>query len=261
MLVSGGRFGWTWLGLDTALVGMASLVATAACGSRTSTLDPDVYASGGRGGSGSTSTKPTGGAGKPTTGGGLIGTAGASTSPAVSPPVTSSGVNPALATTPCERYCAGYGTQCKKRLEGKDCLTTCQGELNGSGPFCQSLGIDTLTCLTPFFSPNGGDCGGAVNRALTTCGDLVANFDDCKNEFLAGNKNPVSACPRSGDGGFNPNCTSIYSCPAGPYVTFCSPTESMLFAECGCVGPTGTAKSVRVPVDGDLCFDATALCQ
>lgn len=153
MLVSGGRFGWTWVGTVTALVGFTSLVATAACGSRTSTMDPDVYATGGRGGSNSTTSKPSGGAGKPMTGGGLLGTAGAS------------------------------------------------------------------------------------------------------------NNNPVSACPRSGDGGFNPNCTSVYSCPFGPYVTFCAPIDSMLLAECGCIGPTGTVESVRVPVEGDLCFDAAALCQ
>ncbi len=255
MSVSGGRSGWIWFRSVTALVGIASLLGTAACGSRTSTLDSDVYASVGQGGSGG--VKPGGTGGKTATGGGLLGTAGASTSP----PATSSGVNGALAKTPCERYCAGYGTQCKKRLEGKDCLTTCQGELNGSGPFCQSLGIDALTCLTPFFSANGGDCGGAVNRALTQCGDMIANFDDCKNEFLAGNMNPVSACPRAGDGGVNASCTSIYSCPNGPYVTFCSPTDSMQFAECGCVGPVGTPKSVRVPLAGDLCLDATALCQ
>jgi hypothetical protein len=151
MLVSGGRFGWTWIGSGTALVGIASSLATAACGSRTSMLDPDVYATGGSGGSGSTSN-PSGGAGKPTTGGGLIGTAGAR------------------------------------------------------------------------------------------------------------NNNPVSNCPRSGDGGFNPNCVSIYSCAAGPYVTFCASTESMQFAECGCAAPNGATKNLRVPIDGDLCFDATALC-
>lgn len=134
-------------------------MGTTACGGRTSTLDPDVYATGGQGGS--SGVKPSGGAGKPTTGSGQLGTAGASTSP----------LNP------------------------------------------------------------------------------------------AGSKNPVSACPRSGDGGLNANCTSIYSCPAGPYVTFCSPTESMRFAECGCVGPTGAPQSVRLPIEGDLCFDATALCQ
>lgn len=253
MLVSGGGSGWTWVGSVTALLGC--LVATAACGSRSSTLDQDVYATSGHGGT--SGVKPSGSAGKTATGGGLLGTAGASTTPTT----PSNGVNPALTKMPCERYCAGYGTQCRQRLEGKDCLTTCQNEQNGSGLYCQKLGLDTLACLTPFFSANGGDCGSAVNRALTQCGDLVADFDDCKNEFSVGSNNPVSACPRSGDGGVNASCTSIYSCPEGPYVTFCSPTESMQFAECGCVGPVGAPRSVRVPLAGDLCFDATALCQ
>src|SRR5690349_17654732 len=118
MSVSGGRSGWTRARSATALVGLASLLGMAACGSRTSTLDPDVYATGGQGGG---MVKPGGSGGKTASGGGLLGTAGASTSP----PATSSGVNTALAKMPCERYCAGYGTQCKKRLEGKDCLSTC----------------------------------------------------------------------------------------------------------------------------------------
>lgn len=255
MSVSGGGSGWTCVGSVAVLLGVVGLVGTAGCGSRTSTLDPDAYATQGQGGS--SNVKPGGAAGKATTGGGLLGTAGGTSVP----PSVSSGVNTALAKGPCDRYCAGYGTQCKKKLEGKDCLTTCQGELNGYGPFCQSLGIDTLTCLTPFFSANGGDCGTAVGRALNQCGDTIATFDDCKSEFATGTQNPISKCPRSGDGGTSTSCTSIFECASGPYVTFCSPTESMKFAECGCVPPTGSSKNARVPVGADLCFNATVLCQ
>jgi len=237
------------------LLGFVSLVGTAACGSRTSTLDPDVYAVAGQGGS--SGVKPSSSGGKATTGSGLLGMSGGSTSP----PATSSGVDPSIAVGPCQRYCAGYGTQCKKSLKGKDCLTTCQGELNDYGAFCQTQGVNALTCLTPFFSPQGGDCSVAVNRALTNCGELVTSFDACKESFAKGTKNPVSACPRSGEGGVNANCTSVYSCNNGPYITFCSPTESPMFAECGCVPPSGPLQSTRVPITGDLCFDATALCQ
>lgn len=217
-------------------------------------LDPDVYIASGQGGS--SGVKPGGSAGK--TGGGLIGTAGATTSPTT----PSSGVNTSLAKTPCERYCAGYGTQCRQLLKGKDCLTTCQDELNGSGPLCQLLGIETLGCLTPFFSPKGGDCGGAVNRALTQCEDLVGAFDECKSQFASGKRNPVSNCARSGDGGANPSCIGIFTCATGasPYVTFCSPTESTQLVECACAPPTGEVVMVRIPMSQDPCLDATTLC-
>lgn len=154
MSVSGGRSGWAWVGEVTALLGI--LAGTAACGSRTSMLDPDAYATAGHGGS--SGVTPSGSAGQTAAGGGLLGTAGASTSPP---------------------------------------------------------------------TPSRG----------------------------------VSACPRSGDGGSNPNCIGIYSCADGPYITFCSSTEAMQFAECACVAPNGAMKSTRVPIQGDLCFDATTLCR
>lgn len=217
-------------------------------------LDPDVYDPNGQ--AGSTGLQPGGSAGKSTNGGGLLGTAGTT----VSPTTPGSNVDTTLATTPCQRYCAGYGTQCRQRLEGKNCLSTCQDELNGSGPFCQSLGIETLSCLTPFFSPGGGDCGSAIDRGLTQCKTLVTAFDDCKNRVMTGSPNPVSACPRSGDGGVNPNCVSIFSCGAAPYVTFCSATDSTDFVECSCAPPVGNSQSLRIPMSKDPCFDATALC-
>ena len=252
MSVSGGGFGWTWVGSVTALVAIAGLVGTAACGSRTSMLDPDVYDANGPGGS--SGLKPGGSAGN--TGGGLLGMAGAS----VSPSTPSRGVDTSQAKTPCEQYCASYSNQCRQRLEGKDCLSSCQNELNGSGPLCQLLGIETLSCLTPFFGAKGEACGNAVGRALTQCEDVVSAFDECKSQFATGNKNPVSICQRMGDGGVSASCIDIFSCSAGPYVTFCSPTESPQFVECGCAPPSGEAKNVRIPLSKDPCFDATALC-
>ena len=247
MSVSGGGPGWAWVGSVTALFAIVGLVGTAACGSRTSMLDPDVYIADGQGG----------GPGKGTTGGGLLGMAGAS----VSPSAPGSGVDTSLTKAPCEQYCAGYGTQCRQRLDGKNCITSCQDELNGSGPLCQLLGIETLSCLTPFFSPKGGDCGSAVGRALTQCEELVSNFDECKGQFASGVKNAVSACPRMTDVGTGAGCISIFECGAGPYVTFCSPTESMQFVKCDCAPPSGIPTSIRIPLSKDTCLDATAICR
>lgn len=266
MLVTGGRFGWArvvWLGVLS--WGVVGLLATAACGSRTSMLDPDAY---GQSEGGSSSRNPLGNAGKasPGTGGRpIVATGGATTSPTAGTSNTgaSSGVDPSLAIAPCQQYCPGYGTQCKKRLKGQECLPTCQGELNNSGPFCQALGTQALNCLAPFFSRGGGDCDAAVNRALTQCGVAVTQFEECKKRFASGtpSANFVTSCPRSGDPGGD-TCTQIFSCNNGPYVTFCNPSgQSPARVDCTCITPTGQTLTARIKAEGDACLDAAALCQ
>lgn len=178
---------------------------------------------------------------------------------------SASGVDTTLAIAPCQQYCPGYGTQCKKRLEGKDCLATCQGELNGYGPSCQTLGINALRCLTPFFSASGGDCNAAVNRALTQCGMIVAAFDSCKKGIsgtAAPSKpsNPVASCLRT-RGGDNRNCSDFFTCNEGSYFTFCAPASGSMLLDCSCVRPSGQATSGFLVPDGDVCLDATVFCQ
>jgi hypothetical protein len=235
-----------------------------ACGSRTSMLDSDAYDGDGIVATAGRPNIPGAGtAGNGSTGTGLLGRAGSSSNNPGGAPV--SGVDTSLALTPCQQYCPGYGTQCRARLESQDCLSTCQGELNGFGPSCQMLGIAALQCLTPFFSVNGGDCNAAVNRALAQCGTIVSSFDSCK-KHQAGpttpsqSQNAFAACQRSG-GGDTTSCKESFSCSDGNYVTFCSlPAGSMLF-DCGCVNARGQTASGRLPPSSNLCLDATVLCQ
>jgi hypothetical protein len=226
-------------------------------------LDPDAY---GLSEGGTSSTSPLGNAGKssPGTGGRpVVGTGGVTTSPTAG--TGSTGVDPSVAITPCQQYCPGYGSQCKKRLKGQECLPTCQGELNNFGPVCQALGVQTLTCLTPFFSRGGGDCDGAVNRALTTCGALVERFEACKKKFSGSPSMPssnfVSSCLRSGGPMSDGNCTQIFNCNNGPYITLCNRTGTSMLLECSCVTPNGQTLDARLPASSDPCLDATALCQ
>jgi hypothetical protein len=253
-----------FVGLVAAVGILGSLGA--ACGSRTSMLDPDAYDSNGQGvvgAAGRANVPGNGTAGKSSNGTGLLGRAGSGSTTPVGGPVN--GVDTSLAVTPCQQYCPGYSTQCKQRLEGQDCLSTCQGELNGFGPSCQTLGIAALNCLTPFFSARGGDCNSAVNHALAKCGTIVASFDSCKKHFdgstpPARSREAFAGCERAG-GGDSTGCNESFSCGNDNYVTFCSlPTGSMLF-ECGCLNATGQMASGRLPPSGNICLDATVLCQ
>lgn len=268
MLVKGGAFGWARLaGRVVVSWGVVGLLVTAACGSRTSMLDPDAYEVG----AGGTFTGPLGNAGKPSSsvGGRPVGIGGATTTPTAGAPSSGpvSNVDPSVAVGPCQQYCPGYGSQCKRRLKGQDCLATCQNELNGSGPTCQALGVQTLSCLAPFFSRGGGDCDGAVARALAQCGDIVAKFDACKKEFLRspGNNpslNFVGSCLRSGGPMSDGNCSQIFNCNNGPYVTFCNQaTDGTMLLDCTCITPDGQTLVSRMLPSADPCLSATTLCQ
>lgn len=262
MLVTGGRFGWArlvWLGGFA--IGVLGLGGTAACGSRTSMLDPDAYSVGE---GGSSNTSPLGNAGKssPGSGGRPIGAAGTTAAIGGS---NSSGVDPSIAVGVCQQYCPGYSSQCQKRLKGQACIPTCQGELNNFGPVCQALGVKALSCLTPFFSRGGVDCDGAVNRALAQCSGIVTQFEECKKDFSASPGNPsfnfISSCERSGGPMDDGNCAQIFNCTNGPYITLCNPSgSSSKQLQCSCVTPNGQTLEARLPASGDPCLDATALC-
>jgi len=232
-------------------------------------LDPDAYrVSEGDGGS---STTPTGQAGKTSTGsaGRPTSNGGASTAPTGGTGSgTSSGTDLARATATCEQYCPNYGTQCKKRLKGRECMPTCQGELTNFGPVCEDLGVNALQCLTPFFNPMGGNCDAAVNRALAQCGKIVQAFEDCKDLFSKGTTSSggspasfVASCPRMSDPGASGNCTEVFACANGQFVTFCSPSTQPGMVDCGCAPPNRTPGMGRIPFTSDPCLAATSLCQ
>ncbi len=273
MLVNGGRCGWA--GVSLAVAAVISTLGFG-CGSRTSMVDSDVYGVGsdsvGSGGTNNVDPNPVGSAGKKPTGGGLLGNGGATSSPGS--PGGASGVDPSLALSACQRYCPGYGAQCQKRLKGQDCMPTCQGELDGFGATCQALGIQALDCLAPFFSPKGGACDPAVNRALTMCSGVVTAFEYCKEAMTTGPKMPtptptptptpidVTSCPTAGGVGGSTECKMLFSCPNGQYETYCSPSpQNPNLANCECNSPNGIQTVTQLMQSANACFDAAYACQ
>lgn len=253
-------------------LGVVTVAIIAGCGGRTSTLDSDVYGTGisnvgdddddsGSGGSiASGGMTSIGVAGKPGTGattgvGGAIGTGAAPTGTGGK---TASGADPSLSVAPCQAYCPGYGVECQSRLNGQECYPACQSEVNSFGPKCQRLGIQALKCLTPFFKADRMTCDADVNRGLTKCGKIVANFEQCK-ESVSPSKPPtmttppsmptmptgphvdINTCPADGSSSGN-NCLMNFQCSGGPYVVFCDGNSASGFS-CTCVSPNGTINS------------------
>jgi hypothetical protein len=238
-------------------------------------LDPDAYGTSSSGsGGGGTNQTPIAHAGKTSTGGAPIGNGGTGSSGSPGASGSSSvggkiggGTNPDLSLAPCQQYCPGYGTQCAKRLNGQQCLPTCQSELNGFGPACQTLGVSALRCLTPFFSPQGGDCNAAVNRALGTCGTIVNAFEDCKQGVSPTPMTTptpiidVGSCPSIGGGAADGGCHQFFSCGSGTFATLCSPSPmSQPLLDCSCVSPSGAHAAGLMSASPDACLNAAKLC-
>ncbi|HKY41138.1 MAG TPA: hypothetical protein VJN18_34630 [Polyangiaceae bacterium] len=168
MSVTGGRRPWAWAGSGAISLGLA-LLPTLACGSRTSALEQEAYDPGqdpygGRSSGGSSSVPQAGGNSTPIAGSSVGGSSSSST-----------------ATPVCEKYCNAYGPKCSARLEGRDCMAACIQEMTAFGSKCQTLGMNALKCLTPFFQNPAEHCDVAVSNALIKCESQVEGFDDCKD--------------------------------------------------------------------------------
>ena len=177
--------------------------------------------------------------------------------------------NPGQATSACTSYCPGYGTQCRERLTSPDCVGTCESELNGYGAACQALGVQTLTCLTPFFTPNGSNCDDAVTRALTKCNSIVKQFEACKKAYKPA---PAPSTPPSGPEQNNlmgcasllndvgsTSCQNVFDCKSSTYIIICNDMPGTRFSSCSCTGPNGT-KDVQVPAVDNPCPLAVDSC-
>lgn len=225
-------------------------------------LDPDAYALGTEnvGGGGIGSVDP--GAGKPSTGIGLLGNAGMSSGTQGG----ASGVDQTLAVQPCQQYCASYGTQCAKHLQGLVCQPNCEREVSAAGPVCQAIGIQTLNCLTPYFSAKGGACDPAVTQALTSCGPLLNAFEDCKNGGAVSPNPPtpppvdVASCPSVGTSGDPSECWASFTCASGTYQTHCLTSPSGL-RNCTCIAPGGAQSVTQLMPSANVCFDAVSACR
>jgi hypothetical protein len=262
MAVIGGLGRWVRVLGAGGLLGGIGLVA-AACGSRTSALDPEAYEPGDddddgtAGKSVSSGGKSSGTGGKSISGGGKL--SGTGSAP---------GFDPSLAVQPCRQYCPGYGTQCRQRLNGQDCQTACEGEVNGAGQACQALGINALRCLTPFFTPGGLNCDAAVARGLANCGSVVDQFVKCKGGNATGGPTTPSmmpakpardvnvACNTLVHTGSGTVCDAIFDCSDGPYLVHCDVNQVNMLSTCSCTGPTGDFEKAVLMTIGKPCADA-----
>lgn len=274
MSVFGGRFRWVRAASSLIAAGFAIV----SCGGRTSTLDVDAYDVGEPGPGGSAAIAGGGSTGRGGTSSGRAGTGAGPSGGAVSTGGTSStpsGLDPSLAVAPCAKYCPGYGTECSARLNGQDCMAACQAEMNGFGKTCQGLGIKTLNCLTPFFTPNGHNCDQAVQRGLSKCGKLANQFGACKKQASGTPSSPPApsptptpaptpdptSCPNTGQ--VDPTfCTATYSCADGSYVITCKTDPSSQQHTCSCSTPTGVYSLPVDPgaLDGNPCPTGAAIC-
>jgi hypothetical protein len=235
-------------------LGATSLALTLGCGSRTSMLDPDVYATDG-GGSSSGGTNGVSRGGK-TAAGGKPGTSSGA----------ASGLDPGAAQTPCANYCAGFAPLCPARLNGEDCTPLCVREVSSASRQCQTLGIRALECLTPFLKPNSGGCQEVVSRAMLECGEVVDQFQQCADSDDVPVPQPdlrpnPSACP-SMSGAVARGCTATFACSGGSHVTNCALLDDADHAfSCSCARPDGiTAYHVVIDTPENACLQMAAYC-
>jgi hypothetical protein len=162
-------------------------------------------------------------------------------------------------------------------MPGQDCVASCEGEINGSGPVCQKLGITALTCLTPFFQP-GLSCDAAINIGLGKCGPAVAAFQNCKTPTMVPTPAPtptplppmptmppmidVGSCLVTAGAVDPSNCKMSFSCPNGGFETYCSATPDGSVKNCACLGPSGQMASGVIKNVPEVCqLAATMLCR
>jgi hypothetical protein len=214
----------------------------AACGSRTSMLDSDAYSSTGLGGasnvagSGNTSGNP----GK-----------GGSTN----------AVDPSMSLAACTAYCKGYRVQCSSELGNRDCLETCAEQVNGNGKLCQSLGIEALQCVAPYFPTTGPSqgCSAVTSRAAAACTPELTQFQTCElAPTPIPEPSPLDACEVTEEK--SPvDCIRVYECANGPYLVQCSRTNDGA-QDCSCIPPAGPIKFAMYGPNRDPCLIAALDC-
>jgi hypothetical protein len=242
MLVHGGRPGWARVG-SFASITSALLLLGAGCGSRTSVLDVEAYASEGGGG-----FRNSGGSGN----------AG-----------DRNAVDPQRSSPACARYCQGYKVKCSAELAGRDCMATCAGEVNGKGKDCQTLGIEVLDCLAPFFAPSSGSrtCQAAQNDGSVACQGQLGRFAQCAKPTTEPMPEPD---PRPGQSGLVNGCDSAvstapdaciryYTCKDGSYLVECVSQLDGRFS-CSCSFPSGEMQGAIYSAGSDPCLRAGTDC-
>lgn len=164
----------------------------------------------------------------------------------------------------CAQYCAGYSVTCAQELEDDNCEALCEDEIDNSDARCQKLGVEAVTCLTPFFRAGSGSCEAATNRGLVKCGATLAKFKTC-----SGGSDPTPPGPAPGEPFSCPNmrsvssfdCQETFACPSTLYEASCFDDPGAGVLHCSCTRGSQGAKfdMTRVPLQG-ACRQALQFC-
>jgi hypothetical protein len=215
-------------------------------------LDPDAYSNEGLGGS-----SGNGGSRNASRGGS-----------------TPNAVDPQRSAPACASYCKGFQAQCASQLGGQDCLTACADEVNGNGKDCQTLGINALECLAPFFNAGGPNqsCDVSTSNGTAACSSQLSQFGACRppddrpSSMPTPNPNPrpdpgagvVDGCDESVASAPD-MCIRFYSCTDGSYLLECVSQLDGRYS-CSCSFPSGVIQGAIYDPVGDPCMRAGADC-
>ncbi len=245
--VCGSRRAWPFV-----LALFAAFSAVSACGGRTSMLDLDAYAEGGRSALG---------------GGGSAGKGGNANQ--------GKGGASAVAAS-CKDYCSTFAKLCPEEQTEKTCRTSCDSELNEAGGRCRDLGLNAINCIRPQLQETGARCEYALEAAAAVCAPAIQAFENCKDRAsppdapVPGpmpNPQPPKPLPppqRSdcqGSGSASPTfCDQQWACEDGfVYAAFCENLNGA--ATCLCLQGGDVARQVGAgPFSASTCQLAAAIC-
>jgi len=269
------------------------LTALAACGGRSSPMDPDgttieanqptggSTSDGGSSaaGSGATATgAATGTGGKPgvpaggSAAGGSsgAGTAGRNPSGGASSAGTSAGGGAGTAGaggtsssifTNCSIYCnvAAQGP-CPDGISNPECLSSCVNELSAQAPPCQTNGAALLRCLTAVYT-NSHSCSEVDQLSLAKCSAQLTAYQNCVQPSIQPPPPPppipapMVTCSSSGSS-TNGICNLDVKCTSGAYYTVSCYQTGPAQSNCTCSAslPNGTGTGANFGLNENSTF-------
>lgn len=266
--------------------GTSLLAALAACGGRSSTLDPDSIgfspnqpsggsaADPGAGGSaatpsvGTSGTSSVGNGGQPVGGNTSNGAAGGAAQGGHSASGGSTSIEPDIIEA-CTRYCNAQAQgPCPEQIPRSNCVASCEGELLGRGPQCRSIARSLLGCLSMAYE-SSSTCLEPEQLIGAKCSNWLAGYRSCADDRAP---EPVPmpkpstqlTCSSSGNSS-NGKCNLDVKCTNGAaYSVRCyetSPDQS----NCSCDArlPNGTGSGAGFGLNEGAtfaCYDSLATC-
>jgi hypothetical protein len=265
------------------------LAALAACGGRSSTLEPDsvnidanqpiagstakpgpsatVGGAGSVSASGGKSGVPTGGSSSSGGTGGSGATAGVWMSGAASG--GSAGVDTQLFVS-CADYCTASSQRrpCASGISGPECMASCTSEVSAYGPECQRLGSALLDCLTKVYK-NSSSCSEVDELSIAKCSALFTSYQGCvaptADPLPTPDPPPPPLTCSSSSSSSNGKCAVDVKCTSGAYYSVSCYETSPDQSSCTCNAsfPNGSASggSFGLNVSAtSACYASLATC-